>query len=224
MKGKIIVIEGIDGSGKNTQSNLILKYLIQSGIKAEKISFPAYDETFFGKEVGNYLNGQFGGLDEINPKLAAMLYAGDRFEKKEYIEKKLSEGFILIIDRYVPSNIAHQASKYDGLERENLADWINQLEYDVYKIPKPDVIIFLDVPPKKSQELVLTKKKRTYTEKKQDLHEENRPYLEKVYSYFCELSERNKWTHINCFQKGSMLPEEKINSILLEKIINIINK
>ncbi|WP_010324681.1 dTMP kinase [Marinobacterium stanieri] len=222
MKGKIIVIEGIDGSGKNTQSNLILERLSKAGVKSEKISFPAYDETFFGKEVGNYLNGKFGGLDDVNPKLAAMLYAGDRFEKKDYINEKLSEGYILIIDRYVPSNIAHQASKLDNIERDVLADWINQLEYYVYKMPKPDLVIFLDVPPKTSQELVLTKDKRNYTEKKQDLHEENSNYLEKVYRYFRELSSINGWTHINCFPNNRMLGKEEINEILFNKIEKII--
>ena len=161
MIGKIIVIEGIDGSGKNTQTNHILNYLNNSGIKASKISFPAYEETFFGREVGNYLNGKFGKLDQIHPKLCAMLYAGDRFEKLPEINEKLAAGYFLIIDRYVPSNVAHQAAKLEGKgKREALALWIEELEYTVYGMPKPDMVIFLDVPPKASQELILTKNKK----------------------------------------------------------------
>lgn len=218
MKGKIIVIEGIDGSGKNTQANHIAAYAKENGFKVEKISFPAYEDTFFGKEVGNYLNGTFGGLDEIHPKLTAMLYAGDRFEKKEHILRRLNEGYLLIIDRYVPSNIVHQAAKLEGDEREQMVDWIEELEYQVYGMPKPDMIVFLDVPPETSKKLVLTKDKRSYTDKKQDLHEENQSYLEKVYDYFCEMADRKKWQHIKCFSDESMRTEEDIMNDILVSI------
>jgi len=222
MKGQIIVIEGIDGSGKNTQANHILKYAKGLGLKVEKMSFPAYDETFFGKEVGSYLNGEFGGIDQIHPKLSAMLYAGDRFEKKDYIEKRLEEGYLLIMDRYVPSNVVHQAAKAEGADRASLACWIEKLEYQVYGMPEPDAVIFLDVPPETSQELILAKDTRTYTDKKQDLHEENKPYLEKVYDYFYETASVKGWSHIRCFKDGYMRSELDIFNDLIKSISSML--
>ena len=119
-KGKLIVFEGIDGSGKGTQTKKLFNFLKNKGIKTELFEFPFYSETFFGKEVGNYLNGEFGGLKEIHPKLSAMLYAGDRYEKRDELIKKLNQGYLIICDRYVPSNIAHQTAKYNDIKEKNV--------------------------------------------------------------------------------------------------------
>lgn len=132
MTGKIIAIEGIDGSGKNTQAKLLVDNLRKQGFDVEFMSFPCYEETMFGKEIGAYLNGDFGSLDEVHPKLAALLYAGDRLEKKAFIKETIEQGKILVIDRYVSSNIAHQGSKVSaGADRENFCQWLSHLEHTV---------------------------------------------------------------------------------------------
>lgn len=209
--GLIIAIEGIDGSGKNTQSNKLLTEYLSIGARATKISFPQYASTFFGKEVGNYLNGEFGSLSEVHPKLSAMLYAGDRFESKEEILEKSADDAILICDRYVHSNVAHQTAKVSKENQVEFRHWIEQLEYEVYGIPKPDLVIFLNIPPATSTDLVLKKSARDYTNKKKDLHEADDIYLGKVYELFqSEASTNENWVSIDCFLNGKLLDENAI--------------
>ncbi|MDS1311495.1 dTMP kinase [Marinobacter xiaoshiensis] len=221
---RLIAIEGIDGSGKNTQTELLLSRLNTEGKKAKKISFPCYSETFFGKEVGRYLNGEFGSLDQVHPKLAAMLYAGDRYEKCRYIRKLLSEDVLVIADRYVPSNIAHQSVKVATDVRDEFSKWVEDLEYEIYKMPKPDLVVFLDVPPGNSQELILMKEKRDYTEKARDLHEEDEDYLKKVYKCFLDLSAKPGWTKIECSHEGRLRSVDSIFVDLWETVSQVINK
>ncbi len=210
--GKIIVFEGIDGSGKGTQSKKLYSYLKSIQHKVILFEFPCYSETFFGKEVGNYLNGEFGNLDEIDPKFSAILYAGDRFEKRDEIIEKLNQNYTIICDRYVPSNIAHQIAKYKNKKQKTmLRKWIEELEYKVYKLPKPNIIFFMDMNPDKSSDLVLKKDKRVYTKKKKDLHESNNDYLEQVYVAFKELSKEKNWINIKCQTKDSIKSIETIH-------------
>ncbi|MEC9038603.1 MAG: dTMP kinase [Pseudomonadota bacterium] len=221
---KLIAIEGIDGSGKNTQTELLLSRFSAEGQRAKKISFPCYSDTFFGREVGRYLNGEFGSLAQVHPKLAAMLYAGDRYEKCSYINQLLSDGVFVIADRYVPSNIAHQSVKVSEDVRHDFEKWVEELEYKVYKMPKPDLVLFLDVPPKKSQELILMKEKRDYTEKARDLHEENEDYLTDVYRRFLDLSTASDWTRIECSEQGRLKSVESIFGDLWEAVNQVVNK
>lgn len=203
MIGKLINIEGIDGSGKGTQAVRLTRELQKTGIKTKLYSFPCYDETFFGKEIGAFLRGEFGSIDEVHPKLASVLYASDRLEKKSDIINDLEKGYYVICDRYVESNMAHQASKMPEIEREKFVDWLSELEYIVNGMPKPDITIFLDVPLSVSKELVLKKKARSYTEEKEDIHEAAHGYLEKVYSTYKYLRERMEWDYIKCTEKIS---------------------
>jgi dTMP kinase len=202
MLGKIVVFEGIDGSGKGTQSKKLYSYLKSKDIKVKIFEFPSYGDTFFGKEIGEYLNGKFGKIDEIDPKLSAMLYAGDRYEKRDEIITKLRQNYTIICDRYVSSNIAHQIAKYrDFSQRAELKRWIEKLEYEVYGLPRADIIFFMDIDPDISNGLILKKGKRDYTDKKMDLHESNTIYLRRVYEIFKELSKEKNWINIRC-QKG----------------------
>lgn len=198
MKGKIIVIEGIDGSGKNTQTMALYKHLLKRGLNTKVLHFPLYDETFFGREVANYLNGYFGKLDEVHPKLSALLYAGDRFEKRDYLISELEKGTVLVLDRYVPSNMAHHSVKLPWEERKEFIEWIKLLEYTTFKLPEPDLVIFLDMAPQISQSLILAKSARNYTDKKQDLHEENLLYQIEVYKMFKELAQSENWISVKC--------------------------
>lgn len=220
MNGKIIVFEGIDGSGKGTQSKKLYKYLKDLNYKVILLEFPFYTETFFGKEVGNYLNGRFGGLNEVHPKLSAMLYAGDRFEKKEKILNKLNDGYIVICDRYVPSNIAHQTGKYKNIkEQKKLKKWIENLEYKIYGLPKPNIVFFMNMNPRISDDLVSKKDARNYTDKKKDLHESNNSYLLDVYDMFNSMSKNKKWINIKCQDKTNKLKSiEDINKNIIKKL------
>lgn len=217
--GKIIVVEGIDGSGKNTQTDKMLKAFLSSGVEASKISFPQYGKTFFAKEVASYLNGEFGSIEQISPKLSAMLYAGDRFECKEEIVNKSARDSVLICDRYVYSNVAHQIAKVPDENRNELREWIEALEFDLYKLPRPDLTIFLDVPPKVSSDLIFRKDARNYTDKKKDLHEEDDSYLLKVYKIFKDMAVReNDWVAINCFEDGRLLSENEIFALIQNEL------
>jgi len=203
LSGKFLVIEGIDGSGKNTQTKLLYDYCLNKEIDAKIIQFPAYEATFFGHEVGRFLDGKYGSLVQVHPKLAAILYAGDRYEMREQILKYISNNELLICDRYVSSNIAHQASKYcDPNDRMRFSSWVERLEYSVFSMPKPDVIVFLDLPPRYSRKLVLNKKPRVYTNKQEDIQEGNLDYLREVYSIYKELSSGEEWRSIKCYNEA----------------------
>ncbi|SDI00840.1 dTMP kinase [Vibrio xiamenensis] len=220
----IIAIEGIDGSGKNTQANLLAKKLSEIGHDVVLLGFPCYSETFFGKEVGHYLNGEFGGLDEVPPKLASMLYAGDRFEKRDDILKALNSGSVIIIDRYVSSNIAHQSAKLVGAERVKLQHWIEKLEYDVYGLPKANINILLNLDAVNSSKLVQLKDTRDYTAKSHDLHEENSSYLEEVAAVYYSIAKNaDDWKIINCLEGNSLRSIDDISNDVLSTVLGTLD-
>jgi dTMP kinase len=184
----LIAIEGIDGSGKGTQAKLLHERLLQSGVRSELISFPRYSQTHFGTTIGRFLNGEFGQLDQVDPHLAATLYAADRFESLGMLTELLATRDVVVSDRYVPSNIAHQGAKRSGKARQQLANWISKVEYGVFGLPKADLIIHLDLPAETAQELIAKKSKRDYTDKAADLQEADRDYLSAVRQAYLDLS------------------------------------
>ena len=180
----IIAIDGIDGTGKGTQAKILEEYLSKKNGNVKVVSFPMY-HSFFGKMVSDYLNGKFGSLYSINPKLASLLYAQDR----QYYFKNVPvlSDEIIIFDRYVNSNIAHHASKINEQERQTFIDWIIELEYQVNNIPKPDISFILDLEVENSVQNVAKKKKREYTDSTHDLHEANVDYLIETRKMFLSL-------------------------------------
>jgi dTMP kinase len=222
MNHKIIAIEGIDGSGKNTQSRLLVENLKKQGLDVEFLGFPCYGDTFFGKEIGFYLNGDFGGLNEVHPKLASILYAGDRLEKKPFIEQTLAAGKILVIDRYVSSNIAHQGAKMQGEQRQALCEWLNELEYEVYGLPKPTLNVLLNMDVISSTSLVLKKDARDYTDKKQDLHEADGDYMSKVAHVYHQLSHGDDWYRVECINDGKIRSIEDISAEILKQALIVL--
>ena len=208
-----VVIEGIDGSGKGTQAQRLHSRLQQLGKPAALISFPRYTETLFGQVVGEFLNGRFGSLEQVDPFLAALLYAGDRYESRPFLLEAQRTHDVVVLDRYVPSNVAHQAAKRDGPEREELVDRIMRVEHDVYEMPKPDLVLLLDLPVRLAQRLIAAKSRRDYTDRPADLQEADADYLERVRQLYLQLAdgERN-WHTVTCTRDEQIRSIEEIGN------------
>ena len=206
----IVAFEGLDGSGKGTQSQILSAKMSAKGIDNALYSFPNYKGTNFGLEVGKYLNGGFGSLDEVPPQFPVMLYAMDRFEMRKSIMKDINSVSNIILDRYVPSNIAHQAVKFPENQRKTFADWVKRLEYNILEMPSPDVIIFLDVDPVIAGRMVALKGKRSYTDAAKDIHEANDSYMDKVYQMYKQMAQDENWVIIQAADGENMFSEEKI--------------
>ena len=186
--GVLIAIEGIDGAGKGTQAARLVQSLQERGLRADSLQFPRYAATTFGRSIADFLNGRFGALDQVHPQLASVLYAGDRFESRELLLQLVEANDVLVLDRYVGSNLAHQAAKLSGTERTELMEWIELVEYDVFRLPRPQLTIVIDMSSQMSRELVARKGTRDYTQQQADLHESDLPYLEKVRRCYLALS------------------------------------
>ena len=176
-RGKFIVLEGIDGSGKRTQLEMLVRAFASRGVACSQISFPRYD-GFFGKMAGQYLNGDFGSLEAVDPHFSALLYAGDRFEAKPRIESDLASGQTVVADRYIGSNLAHQSARVPPEKRAEFLQWLKQLEYQVYALPAEDLVIYLRVPPAEAHRLVGEKAARDYTKLRHDIHESDLAHLQ----------------------------------------------
>jgi dTMP kinase len=216
-RGALIAIEGIDGSGKGTQAALLRDALIARGLKTALISFPRYQETFFGARIGDFLNGRFGSLDEVHPFLAATLFAGDRLESRPMLMQALETHDVVVLDRYVASNIAHQAAKRGGDERRTLAQWILNLEFSVNQLPRPDLAILLDLPAQAAQTLIAKKNARTYTDRAADLQEADATYLENVRQVYLALAaEDPHWNIIEVDREKAIRSIDAISSEALQ--------
>ena len=176
----LIAIEGIDGAGKGTQANRLVASLRDMGLKADSLQFPRYGATTFGSAIGDFLNGRFGSLNEVHPQLAAVLYAGDRYESRSLLLKMMDDNDVVVLDRFVGSNLAHQSAKLDGDARTALIKWIEKIEFEVFGLPRPQLNILIDMSSQMSRELVARKAARDYTTQEADLQESDLPYLEKV--------------------------------------------
>ena len=214
--GKLIAIEGIDGSGKRTQVELLESALTARGHETFVTGFPIYD-SWFGAMVGKFLDGGFGPLEEVDPQLTALLYAGDRFEAKEQLVEALAAGKIVLADRYVGSNLAHQSARVAAPARAEFAKWIEHLEYGIYGLPRESAVIYLRVPPLEAQKLVGRKSTRGYTAATHDLLEENLRHLEDAAAMYDELAKREHWISVECFdlqEQAMRVPQEIAAEIL----------
>ena len=146
MKANLIVIEGSDGSGKTTQTDLLLQRLKKEGVPSESLRFPRYEDNLFGALIRECLDGKHGDFIKTDPKIASVLYACDRFETMDKIKTWLAEGKTVVLDRYVTSNQIHQGGKLrTEKEREDFLVWLSKMEYDVLHILKPSVVFYLDM-------------------------------------------------------------------------------
>jgi dTMP kinase len=196
-RGKFVVIEGIDGSGKHTQIEMLSRALAEKKIAARQISFPNY-HGFFGKLVGQFLNGEFGALHAVDPHFSALLFAGDRLEASPGIRRDLEAGHILLADRYVASNLAHQGSRLKAEKRDVFLAWLKQLEYEVYALPQEDLVIYLRVNPADAHRLVGEKGKRDYTALRRDLQESDLAHLATASEVYDQLARQPHWVTIRC--------------------------
>ncbi|KPL12668.1 MAG: thymidylate kinase [Bacteroides sp. SM1_62] len=215
-----MVIEGLDGSGKSTQIERLLKYLDQEGINHRYLHFPRTEEGYYGELIARFLRGDLGPLESVHPYLVALIYAGNRNDARELIASWLAEGITVVADRYVVSNIAFQCAKLDtAKEREALRDWILKFEYEYHKIPRPDVNIFLDVPFKFTRQKLKGERRgedRDYLNGKADIHEQDLDFQNKVRQVYLELSVTEPTLQvIKCSDnRGEMLsPDEIFTSI-----------
>ncbi len=181
----LIDLEGIDGSGKGTQGRLLCqadRFAHARGSRRRYVSFPRYEQAtlFWAREVGEFLNGRFGSLQEVHPFLVSLLFAGDRFESQAFLREAIASNAVVVLDRYVPSNVAHQASKVDGAERAELQRRILEIEFDIFGLPRPDLMLLLDLPVTVAQQLIAQKTARNYTQAKADIQEADAGYLARV--------------------------------------------
>jgi dTMP kinase len=229
--GKLIVFEGLDGSGKSTQSNLLTEHLRKEGYEVEKIDFPQYGTKSAGL-VENYLNGKYGTSKEVGPWRASIFYACDRYDASFKIRKWLKEGKIVVSDRYVASNIAHQGGKIkDKKERKKYLKWLYTLEYEIFGIPKPDICFILKTSPElarkmapKVTEAEKKRKREAYLGKSEirDIHERDLSHLKEALDSYLETAKEfpKDFKVIECLENGKWLSPHVIH----QKIWKIVKK
>jgi len=221
-KGVFIVLDGIDGSGKATQTALLIKRLQKEGYKTGTIDFPQYYDNFFGKLAGK---NQTGELGDVHPYLASILYALDRWESKGKIEKALREGKVFVCDRYMSANMIHQGGRVsDTKKRKEMMVFLNQMEFEVFEIPKPDIVLYLDVLPEVGKKLVGKKSSRAYTKgKKRDVYENDKHHLINARNQALRLvKENDDWKKIDCMNGKEILPLEEVSELIWQEVMGIL--
>ena len=220
-----IVLEGVDGSGKSTQIANLQRMFAERGVSTEYLHFPRFDAPYFGDLIARFLRGELGSIEQVDPYIVAMLYAGDRRDAASMIRGWMAEGKVVICDRYVYSNIGYQCAKVaDVAEREKLREWILSLEYDYFAIPRPDVSLFLDVPfaftERKLLQDVREGDDRAYLHGKKDIHEQSMDLQRAVRQVYLDAAECDDNMYVvDCSHEGEMASPEAI----FEKISRIVN-
>lgn len=216
------MIEGADGSGKATQVKVLAERLKEFGMEVSVYDFPQYDETFFGRKMGEYLTGKYGEMSEVHPFLAALLPALDRFQVVGRIRKDLEEGKFVLCNRYMTANLGHGAAKFeDPKEREEFIKDMEEVEYGILGLPRPDLVLYLFVPVEVSQELLECKAERNYVGgKKKDIAEKDIEHQKKAIEAFKWLVEhREGIVEINCTdEKGGLLAVETIHQKIWQEL------
>lgn len=221
-KGKLIIIEGSDGSGKATQAGKLCDRLIEEGYKIKKVEFPNYSSDSSAL-VKMYLKGEFGSNPgDVNAYAASTFYAVDRFAsyKKDW-ERFYLDGGIVISDRYTTSNMVHQAAKLvDEDEKDKFLNWLWNLEFELMGLPIPDEVIFLDMPPECSRKLMLQRNNKITGEAAKDIHEKDNEFLNNSYKNSCLLADRYKWKTVSCAVEYEIKSIENIH----KEVYDIIKK
>ena len=221
MRAKLIVIEGTDGSGKATITKALAEVMTRNSLRVATLSFPRYGNPS-AEKVEKYLRGELGDPMAIPPQEASLFYAEDRSLSREGLKRLLEENDVVILDRFVDSNAAHQGSKIgDEKERRKFVDWLYDLEYRKNQLPRPHLVIILHVPHLIAFDLIAKKKTRDYTRgKNRDRHEEDREHLRKTESAYLWLAKEYPERHlvIECMDNSRLFNPAEIT----EKIIEIL--
>lgn len=228
MKGKFIVLEGLDGSGKSTQIKLLKQYFEQTkGYTVQSMHFPRTDEEspVFGPMIGSFLRGEYGRLEQVHPQLVSLLYAGDRWNAAVDIREHLQNGHIVLCDRYVLSNVAFQCAKIDDeQERQRLLQFIFYMEFQFFSIPRPDISFFLHVPidfVAKQLSVERGGETRAYLRGKQDIHEANINFQKRVEQMYLMLCHQfpEQLFYISCMEKNNqMKTPEQITELIVRNL------
>lgn len=217
MSGKIIVIEGLDGSGKATQSELLFEELRKSGKRVRKLSFPDYGSLSSGP-VRMYLNGEFGKHpDDVDSYAASVLYAVDRFANFRSVWKEDYEnGVIFVCDRYTTSNEVFQTSKLPKEQWDEYIHWLEEFEYGLMGIPKPSLVLFLNMSEECSARLL--EKRYGGDEAKKDIHEQDEEYQKRCRQAALYCADTLGWKKIDCDENDTLLSIEEIHSKVMETV------
>jgi len=227
-RGRFIVIDGTDGSGKATQVAYLTKRLKKDGYKIKIVDFPEYYKNFFGKFIGHCLSEQYYKFINVHPKIASVLYAADRWESSEEMRKWLKNGYIIIANRYVSANQIHQGGKIKSAKkRADFIKWLDQMEYKVFGLPRPDITLYLSLPINIVLKLLKnresSKMKRVYLKKHKDVHESDLNFLINSRKSALKLEkEVPNFVKIECSEKGKILSREQVHEMVYKEVKKII--
>ena len=225
-----IVLEGLDGAGKSTQIKKLRQLLADRGVESEYVHFPRFDSPVFGELIARFLRGELGSIESVDPYIVALLFAGDRADMAPKIRAWQSEGKVVIVDRYVYSNIGYQCAKLSiAEERMRLKEWILDTEYSYYNIPRPDISLFLDVPfafTAKSLTEQRSGDDRAYLNGSKDIHESSLDLQQMVRSVYLEASKSDEALKvIDCSNaEGGMDTPDGIFARIEEVVTPLLNK
>lgn len=229
-RGKLIVIDGTDGSGKATQVAYLTEHLKKDGYKVKIVDFPEYYKNFFGEFIGHCLSEQYYNFLNVHPKIASVLYACDRWESKKQMDDWLKKGYIVIANRYVSANQIHQGGKAkDAKRRNDFLKWLDHMEYEVFGIPRPDMTLYLSLPIKIVLELIekreSSKMERAYLKKGKDVHEADKNFLINSRKSALKLEKEIKnFIKIDCSKNNQILSREIIHEMVYEKVKKLLVK
>ena len=219
-QGKLFVIDGTDGSGKQTQLQKLKERFEREGVSFKDVSFPNY-ESESSSLVKMYLNGDFGSnAQEISPYIASTFYAADRYATfKTKYEEYYNNGGIILADRYTTANMVHQAGKIkDDKEREKFLDWLWDFEFNLYGLPVPTQVFFLNMPIEYSEKLMQNRANKITHEEKKDIHERDKEHLKDSYNEACKLVQKYNWFEIKCVKDGNIRTIDDIHEEIYKEI------
>lgn len=219
-QGKLFVIDGTDGSGKQTQLQKLKERFDKEGIDYRTVSFPNYDSPS-SSLVKMYLNGDFGtDAQAISPYIASTFYAADRYATfKIGYEEYYNNGGIILADRYTTANMVHQAGKIkDDKKREDFLNWLWNFEFNLYDLPVPTEVFFLNMPTEYAQKLMENRENKITHEEKKDIHESNKTHLQDAYNEACKLVKKYNWCEVKCFEQDRIRTIDEIHEEIFENI------
>jgi len=227
MKGKLIVLEGIDSAGKGTQVKEITKYFTDNNFKFDFLHFPKYGHNEFSEVIAKFLRGEFGGIDDVDPYFVANIYAMDRYMYKPELLQQLEDNDVVLLDRYVFSNLAYQGAKYeDEGKSAYIQTWIEEFEFDFLGLPYPDLTLFLDVPINIVENRLKEREgeDRDYLKGKKDIHEEDLNFQSKVRDIYLSLENAKNYHIVKCVKNDKLLTPEELFNSYKNKIYGILYK